>query len=403
MPARKHPLKRLFLLFSFLILFQTIKAGPSFVHRDGRQLKDSLGNVCTLHGMNLGGWLLWEGWMWGDGFKSQSKLMRKFTDLVGENEAQKFRDTLFRVWMKEADIRAIHNAGFNVVRIPFNHRIFQFRNDSILPSSQGWSLLDSAVSWCRRNGLYAVLDMHAAPGGQSVFFIADHTKGKLVWKSEASCLRTIALWQAIAEHFKDNTTVAGYDLLNEPVPPRDQLLVKLYQRIIVAIRARDKNHLLFLEGGNFAKRFRAFKILPDSNISFSFHIYTWLGGNPVKKVRTYARLSKRLDVPVWCGEWGENKYELIRKTRQALDDPLNGFCGWAYWSWKRMHTRFPNINVVEQGEHWKKLAGWLRYPDQAHKPDKTEALMAMKELLTASDYSVLVHDAEMMKALTSKP
>ncbi|HXC03411.1 MAG TPA: cellulase family glycosylhydrolase, partial [Bacteroidia bacterium] len=230
----------------------------------------------------------------------------------------------------------------------------------------------------------------------------DHTRGKLVWKSEASRIRTIQLWKALANHFKNNTTVAGYDLLNEPVPPRDKSLVLLYTRIIASIRSVDSNHLVFLEGANFAKRFNAFKQLPDSNMAFSFHIYTWLGGNPVKKVKTFVALGKKINVPVWCGEWGENNYDLIRKTRKALEDPANCFCGWAYWSWKRAHTRYPNLNVIQPGEHWKKLAGWLKYPDQAHRPDKEEALLAMKELLAAANYAALVQDKEMLEALTAK-
>jgi endoglucanase len=386
-------------IFLCAILLQ-ISAAPAFMHREGTVLKDSLGNKVQLKGVNLGGWLLWEGWMWGDGFKSQSRLMKKFTDLVGKEEAEKFRDTVFRSWMKEADIRAIHAAGFNVVRIPFNHRLFTFVNDSVLDSSPGWAILDSVIGWCRKNGVYAVIDMHAAPGGQSIFFIADHTRGELVWKSEASCKKTIQLWKAIATHFKDNTTVAGYDLLNEPVPPRDKLLVKLYERIITAIRTTDKGHLIFLEGANFAKRYKAFHQLPDSNVAFSFHIYTWLGGKPEKKVKAFARLSKRLNVPVWCGEWGENHYELIQRTRKCMEDPENGFCGWAYWSWKRVHNRFPNLNEIQPAEHWRKLAGWLKYPDQAHRPDKTEALLAMKELLAAANFSALFQDKKMYEVLT---
>ena len=39
-----------------------------FVHQSGTQLLDGAGQPLKLKGVNLGGWLLWEGWMWGQSF-----------------------------------------------------------------------------------------------------------------------------------------------------------------------------------------------------------------------------------------------------------------------------------------------------------------------------------------------
>lgn len=32
---------------------------------------------------------------------------------------------------------------------------------------EGFFLLDRVIGWCRKYGLYAFIDMHAAPGGQT--------------------------------------------------------------------------------------------------------------------------------------------------------------------------------------------------------------------------------------------
>jgi len=387
-------------LFFLVFTFSNLYSGNPFVHRDGRLIKDSLNRTITLRGVNLGGWLLWEGWMWGDGLKSQTRVMRRFTQLVGKEEAGKFREAVFRELISESDIREIAAAGFNVVRLPFNHRLFDFTGDSISDKSLGWVVLDSVIGWCRKYGVYAVIDMHAAPGGQSIFFIADHTKHRLLWHSEDSRAKTIALWKAIARHYASNPVVAGYDLLNEPVPPRDIKLVKLYERIITSVRLVDPNHLVFLEGAKFAKRFTAFHTLPDSNTAFSFHIYTWFGGDAEKKVKMYSRLGQDLNAPVWCGEWGENNYEIILHTRTVMEDPSNAFSGWCYWSWKRVHSRFPNLNEIEPGTKWKTVMGWFKYPDDAHKPTKELTLAAMKEFLAASHSQFLKKDTELYHILT---
>jgi endoglucanase len=388
-----------FLFCSISGLTFSQNAPDRFLHRDGRALKDSAGNAVLLRGVNLGGWLLWEGWMWGDGFKSQTRVKKRFSELVGKEETEKFEKSVFLNLITERDIEEISKAGFNVVRLPFNHRIFEFKGDTVSELSPGWAILDSVVGWCKKYGVYAVIDMHAAPGGQSIFFIADHTRHELLWKDEKSRKKTILLWKAISKHYAFNTTVAGYDLLNEPVPPKDRKLVNLYARIISGIRENDKNHLVILEGANFAKRFTGFHALPDSNMAFSFHIYTWLGGKPEVKVKAFAKIGMELNVPVWCGEWGENNYDLIRHTRDVMEDPENGFSGWCYWSWKRVHSRFPNLNIIEPGEHWMKIMSWFKYPDHAHRPTKEETLLGMSEFLQATHANLLRRDKDLYEIL----
>jgi hypothetical protein len=390
-----------FLLILIVLGSPPVKAN-NFVHREGTFLKDSTGQTIQLRGVNLGGWLLWEGWMWGDGFKSQSKLMKLFAELAGTEQAERFRDSVTLNLMSETDIREIAAAGFNVVRVPFNHRLFSFTDTGIAENSLGFKILDRVIGWCRTNGVYVVLDMHAAPGGQSPFFIADHSKNKLLWKSETSRAKTVILWRAIAARYRNNTCVAGYDLLNEPVPHKDKQLISLYQQIILAIRQKDINHTIYLEGAKFAKRFSAFKSLPDSNMVFSFHTYTWFGGDASKKVKPYASLSKKLNVPVWCGEWGENKYEIILHTRLALENPDNAFSGWCYWTWKRVHGRFPTLNEIDAGPNWKKIMNWIKHKDHDRRPTPEETVQGMADFLIACQSKNLVRNKSMLEVLTVK-
>lgn len=59
--------------------------------------------------------------------------------------------------------------------------------------------------------------------------------------------RTVIIWEHLAEHYKNNTWVAGYNPLNEPTDKKHTRLLAFYERVEKAIRAIDPDHILFLE------------------------------------------------------------------------------------------------------------------------------------------------------------
>jgi hypothetical protein len=56
------------------------------------------------------------------------------------------------------------------------------------------------------------------------------------------------MWEHIAEHYKENTWVAGYNVLNEPTTQDDDLLNSIMARFEKSIRAIDPYHILFWDG-----------------------------------------------------------------------------------------------------------------------------------------------------------
>src|ERR1039458_10785252 len=66
------------------------------VHQSGRQLVDAQDRALQLRGVNLGGWLLWEGWIFGKGFTSQTGFEDRLTELAGRDETMRFRDQLYQ-------------------------------------------------------------------------------------------------------------------------------------------------------------------------------------------------------------------------------------------------------------------------------------------------------------------
>lgn len=377
------------------------KALHGFIHRDGRTLKDSTGKTIHLRGVNLGGWLLWEQWIWGGKFKSQQYIENNLVRLAGQEETNRFNENVFRKYITEEDIRQISLQGFNVVRLPFNHRLFDTLAEATAYQGVGWEILDQTLNWCKKYGVYAILDLHGAPGGQSPYFIADPVKPHL-WKSVAAQTKTIALWKAIAQRYKNHTAVAGYDLLNEPIPGHNKDLLALYQKIIAAIRQVDMQHLLVVEGAAFASRFDFFTTLPDENMAFSFHLYTWFGGDPVKKVQKHMAFSKNMNVPMWCGEWGENKYEVIEHTVKALDDPAAGFSGWCFWTWKKVQVpgKFPALNGVRTSADWMTLMNGTGKSLKKLKLTPAQVKTAMANFAAAIVYAQCTRDEKLLTLLT---
>lgn len=330
-------------IFIVLVFIALHSHAQHFVALKDSRLVDGAGNPIKLNGVNLGGWLLWEGWIWGDGFASETSLQKNIEKQTSPAFAQLFKDSIHQSFIRRTDLQKIAGAGFNCVRVPFNHSLLDNgRYDDRLD----FGVLDSVVAWCKALHLYVVLDMHALPGGQSGLFIADPDRDGL-WGNEKNKSWAVRLWYEIAKRYAREPSIAGYDLINEPSTGKKVELLDLYRRLVDTIRTVDQQHLLIIEGNNFARDFDWFDRKFDDNQIFSFHYYPWLRGNAGKErvVRDYAEVGKRLGTPMWCGEWGEDNYKNLEKIHGLLNSPEYNFCGTAFWTWKKANSNFhPALN-----------------------------------------------------------
>lgn len=354
------------------------------LHREGTRIVDGAGQPVALKGVNLGGWLMWEGWIFGSGFISESQIINRLTLAVGKEEAQRFQADIHNNFVTEADFQELARLGFNVVRLPINHTLLEDDDRPYVYKESGWRVLDQTLNWAERNKIYVVLDLHGAPGGQNNGFISDPEFGNSLWKSAENKKRTVALWRAIAERYKNRQIVAGYDLLNEPKPPRAEDLVDLYRDIIAAVREVDRAHLIFLEGTENARDFTIFDRRLDENMAYSFHMYTWFGKKRESDrfAELYAAAAQKHDVPLWCGEFGEDQpAEISRLVNLYSSNRANS--GWAFWTWKKAPNRTPALDLIAEPASWKKLADWIEHPLLNRKPSKPEAQQALREFLEA--------------------
>src|SRR6266704_2502381 len=180
-------------------------------------------------------------------------------------------------YIAREDIHFIKQSGFNSVRIPFSFRLFV--SDGTVPRLEGpgYELLDRVVDWCRSEGVYVILDMHAAPGGQTGDNIDDSWAYPFLFESRESQELTINLWRKLAARYRYQSVVIGYDLLNEPIAPYfdtaalNVKLEPLYRELVTAIREVDRNHIIFLGGAQWDTNFKIFGPPFDAKLAYTFH------------------------------------------------------------------------------------------------------------------------------------
>jgi endoglucanase len=354
----------LFLYFlSNTINGQALWNNTSFVHRNNKQLLDGQNNVVKLNGVNLGGWLMWEGWIWGGGYTQQKTIYNNIKTVVGTTAADAFRDSIHKGFISRRDIQKISQECFNVVRIPFNSSLLEDDFTPYVYKQQGWATLDSVLSWCEMYNVYAILDMHSAPGGQSTSFTADPDLFVNLWNGAVNQKRTKLMWKAIANRYKNRGIIAAYDLLNEPNVSSDSTMLAMYNDITDSIRTVDLNHLLMIEGNNYATDFTMFTSLHDSNTAFQFHFYTWFFSNAIAShLNSYTAFSNSINAPIWCGEWGENDYQELDTTLALFNSSAYGVSGSAFWTWKKMTSgsgAYRYYTGIDTTYEWNKSMNWI--------------------------------------------
>ncbi|MBP6215086.1 MAG: cellulase family glycosylhydrolase [Chitinophagaceae bacterium] len=356
----------------------------SFLHTAGQDIINESGRKIFLKGVGLGNWLLPEGYMWKFGALGDRprKIEKVVTDLIGKEKADRFWKAFRENYITEADIKRIAELGFNSVRPALNSRLFLTEGEDPVYVEEGFQLLDSLITWCKKHRLYVIIDMHGAPGGQTGANIDDSPNDipeLFIEKKYQDQL--VALWVKIADKYKNEPTIAAYDLLNEPLPKATgaaekykHLLIPLYKRLTAEIRKVDQRHMITLEGFDWSNDWSLFDKPFDNNVFYQFHYYCWARPDNLNSIDEYLKRRNELNTPVWVGETGEKGNAIYWATTQLFEANNIGF---SFWPWKKMDTQNTPYSI-------KKPAGWdliAEYTRNGAKPDASIAEKAFNELL----------------------
>ena len=339
-----------------LFLVFISQGSAQFAHTDHQQIVDPAGKPLLLRATNLGNWLVPEGYMWlfEGGPQSPSEIRALVLELLGPEGSTAFWQKYRENYVTREDISFLHRAGFNAIRVPLHYSLFESDD------AESFKLLDRLIVWSRAEDLSVVLDLHAAPGGQTGTNIDDSPGYPWLFQSPQEQERLTAVWRRLATHYRDEPTVLGFDLLNEPIPhfpklrPLNSTLEPIYQKLSVEIRKIDAHHILFLGGAQWDGDFSVFGKPFDANVAYTFHKYWTAPDESV--LRQYIDFRERNDVPIWMGESGENTDEWIAQFMKALE---KNNIGWAFWPYKKMEKPSAVVSIIAPAD-WAKIVEFAK-------------------------------------------
>jgi endoglucanase len=401
---------RLFFLVLFALPFAT---QAQFISVKGKEIIGTDNKPFLMHGTNLGNWLVPEGYMFKfTNINSPRLINEAILELLGPEEAAAFWKQYQDNYITAADIHYLKASGMNSIRIPFNYRLFNGENYlEQKDPNRGFELLDRVIGWCKKEGLYVILDMHCAPGGQTGDNIDDGYGYPFLFKSPAMRELTANIWHKIADHYKNETIIMGYDLLNEPIATYfdknefNPYLEPTYKEITKAIRSVDKNHILFLGGAQWDSNFSCFGSPFDSKLVYQFHKY-WTKTTGKEVIQDYIDFRDKYNVPIYCGETGENTDQWVGDFRKTLEE---NNIGWHYWPYKKLDNT-SGIVTFTVPENYDKVIAYTQQPREdfaairkAAPADREALKKALYDYINNSKFENCRPNAGYIQALDFKP
>jgi len=412
------------LLFTILIIsmpgIQQIQS-QGFLKAKEKQIIDATGNEIILRGMGLGGWMLQEGYMLQINNKGmQHTIKARITDLIGKENCDRFYGLWLQNHMTRADVDSLAKWGFNSIRLPMHYNLFTLpiEDEPVRGENtwltKGFILTDSLLSWCKANGLYLILDLHAAPGGQGKdASISDYDETKpSLWESDQNKQKTVALWRKLAERYANAPNIGGYDLINEPnwtfegknknglEDTLNKPIWDLYVEITKAIREVDKNHIIIIEGNGWGNNYRGFTGPWDDNMVLSFHKY-W-SSNVQAVISGIIGLRDKFNMPVWMGESGENSDKWFTDCISLVE---KNHVGWAWWPLKKINSVVCPMMIVAPPEYAQLTDYWNKNTEKPSGELATKVMFEIAENLKAERcrFNKDVIDAMFRQRLVSTP
>lgn len=184
----------------------------SFIHVEGNKFMDEQGNHIIFKGVNI---------------SDPDKLEKN------------------GYWNKK-HFEVIKEWGANIIRIPVHPVAWQERGED-----EYFKLLDQTVIWSSELNLYLIIEWHSI--GNLVTGLFQHPM------YETTIQETLNFWRSIAFRYRNVSTVAFYEIFNEPTVFNGQLgkmtwqeWKKINEEVINIIFAHDKNVIPLVAGFNWA-------------------------------------------------------------------------------------------------------------------------------------------------------
>ena len=261
--------------------------------------------------------------------------------------------------------------GANIVRFPIHPEQWRMHGET-----EYLQFLDQGVQWAKENNLYVIIDWHSIGNLRSSLYQNS--------SYDTDLKETYRFWKTISEHYKGNTTVAFFELFNEPTTIHGQLGTcswqqwkEIMEELIIIVRANGSEAIPLLAGFDWAydlKEVRANPIKADG-IGYVSHPY------PQKREKPWE--------DKWTADWGfvAEKYPVMLTevgfcgaddrgahipviSDESYGDTLVKYCdergiSYVVWvfdpNWAPMMFSDWNFTPTRQGTYFKKVLQGYKY------------------------------------------
>jgi endoglucanase len=256
------------------------------------------------------------------------------------------------VFLKAEYFQLIKEAGFQTVRIPARFSGHALEEEPYTLSPAFLERTDWAIAEALKNDLIVIIDMH--------HYV------EMAEDPDAHAGRVVALWQQIAEHYKDYPQELVFELFNEPNSQLDaRRWNALIARILPVVRASNPERNVIIGGAmwnGFSELERLKLPEDDRHIILTFHYYlpfefthqgaewaqgseAWLGTSwdgrqdEIQAIAGHfdaaAEAGRAMDRPIFVGEFGAYSKAHIdsraRWTAEVVRQAEQRGMSWAYW------------------------------------------------------------------------
>lgn len=404
-------MKKILVLITFSLLIVVMAGAKSrFITTQGTDLIQPNGEKLFIKGTNLGNWLNPEGYMFGFSKTNSAHFIDEMLkQMVGPTATAEFWKSFRENYITEDDIKYIKSQGANTIRLPFNYKLFSDEDYmGVTVNHNGYIIMDQVINWCRKAGLYLILDMHDCPGGQTGDNIDDGYGYPWLFTDAASQQQFCNIWKNIAERYKDEPTVLGYEPMNEPIAHyyisdglNDSLIV-VYKKVVKAIREVDRHHLILIGGAQWNGNFKPITDLKfDDKLMLTCHRY---GGNTDKAaIQELLSFRDRANLPMYMGETGHNSYEWMTDFVRTMK--ANNM-GYTFWPYKKLGES--SFVGIRKPAYWQKIIDFAEADRSTYakirqaRPNQDSARTALMEYAENSKFINCIPENKYIECLQMK-
>jgi aryl-phospho-beta-D-glucosidase BglC (GH1 family) len=302
----------------------------SYLHTDGKNIVNGSGKVIHLRGVNIGGWLVTEGWMCGQTDNGGRGALEQLETRFGTERASVLMNAWYDHWFTSKDIDNIQKWGFNVIRVPFSYRNLQDANGNWIRDSKGnilFTRMDWVVKEAAKRGIYVIFDLHIWPRQME----KDNYGLPSRWSEDGKAVRAkmADLWAEVAKHYKGDGRIAAFDVINEPEGSPWNAPQHAFTD---AIRKEDPDRMVIVEWSGYENTPKEF----PKNTVYSDH-YVFKDQASFDKYLTSLNSHPEVNVPLFLGEMkaGEDN---VTSARWMADTMNKEGWNWAIWTYKGVNV-----------------------------------------------------------------